>query len=88
MENNRVIAEISNLKLELESALSYTDVLLEKIKEYDYFSKNNKSADIILYLAEIEETNEKVDKDLYNSLIRCHALTDVLNNEIKSFDKE
>ena len=88
MENNRVIAEVENIKTDLEAALLITNELLNKVKGYDSFSKSNKSADIIFYLSESEEKNEAVDKKLYKALIRCRALTDIFENEVKSFKKD
>ena len=88
MENNRVIAEVENIKTDLESALKKTNELLDKVKGYDSFSKSNKSADIIFFLLESEEKNEEIDKKLYNALIRCRALTDILENEVKLFKKD
>ncbi len=86
MENNRVIAEVENVKLDLEAALSGANDLLIKIKGYNSFNKTNKTADCVLYLTEIEEINEMIDKSIYNTLIRCRALSDILENEVKSFD--
>lgn len=88
MENNRVIAEVENIRTDLESALKKTNELLDKVKGYDSFSKSNKSADIVLYLSESEENNEEINKIIYNVLIRSRALMDVFENEVNSFKKE
>lgn len=88
MENNRVITEVENIKTDLEYTLANVSRLLKKVKGYDSFKKSNKSADIVLYLLEAEELNEEIDKKLYNALIRSRALTDILENEVKSFQKK
>lgn len=88
MENSRVIAETTNMVNDIETALNIANDLLYKINGYSSFTYNNNSTDSILYLNESEELNENIEKKLYDALIRCHALTDILKIEVNSFIKK
>lgn len=84
MENKRVIAEVENMVSDLELSLSRSKEFLKNISNYDSFSRTNRNADNILYLTECEAINEAIDKDIYDAIIRCKALSDIIESEIKS----